>query len=295
MLESIITSRERQLALKRAEKLLDLQPNSSQFINYSKQNYACPPCKSEPRDYISELIYFSGLTLPTWTIYISSILIAFALAFLSSKLISLYFVPIYLIGGALIPIAWLEAKSSKRAKEFAADYPIVLLAMASSLKVGMPPLQALERAIRLLPKESVVKKEISHLLVAFNRGTSKQQVVRIFAASINLPDIELFRSAFLLVLDNGGRFAPTLDRLATVSRDRTTLIKSAFVTTASMRMTANFLLAASPFLLFVVSMRFENFWPLLLEHPTANFIGSLGIVLITVGYLTLRIMSSFKP
>jgi Flp pilus assembly protein TadB len=127
------------------------------------------------------------------------------------------------------------------------------------------------------------------------QGENRKQALHAFGSSIRLADLELFRSAFDLVLDHGGKFSPTLERLAKVSKERDVLIGSARVTTSTMRMTANILLCCTPLIVLMVAARTNSFWEVIFENPTANLIASTGLVLIITSYLTLRKMSNFRP
>lgn len=237
----------------------------------------------------------AGLTISPATFLIVSFTLGAVTVIALESFVHRLFLPICFCLSAYLPLHWLHGRSDSRAADFAADYPSVLMATASSIQVGLTPLLALERATKLLPPSNSVHKEISRLLEALRLGSPKQVALSEFAQYITLPELELFRSAFALALDNGGRFAPTLQRLAQVSADRAMLIKSARVSTANMRMTANVLLAITPFIVLTVAVRTENYWHVLFTNPTANFLASLGGGIIALGYLTLRRMSAFKP
>lgn len=248
-----------------------------------------------PKSGIASELYLAGLKFSPAMIYIFAIVAAVVLAVVSSKVLNLYFVPVFAVAGAYLPFGYIALRKDKRAAAFAEDYPTILMATASSMKVGMTPYIALERSVRLLPKESLVRKEVETLSSSLRSGENVKAALSRFGDSVALPDLALFRSAFLLVLENGGRFSPTLARLANVSRDRDSLISSARVSTATMRMTANILLAAAPLILFMVSLRTKEFWDLFLHHPTANMLASTGLVMICGSYAILRKMSNFKP
>lgn len=208
---------------------------------------------------------------------------------------SFYFIPIFFLLGFFAPLSYLEAKIGKRATNFNADYPHFLLAMSSSIKVGLTPYQGMEKAIKLLSKDSLLKNEVQILLKKIDAGTEKEKAIEEFALSIRLPDIKLFRSALSLVIENGGRFAPTLARLASVSNNRSSLIRLAEVSTANMRMTGNILLAISPMILLIISSNYENYWEILISNHTANNLATLGSLMIISCYIILRKMSCFKP
>ncbi len=217
------------------------------------------------------------------------IFIGFAMKFFSA-----IYSPIILFGYFFWIYLFLEKRAQNRAQLFSADFPTILMATASSVKAGLSPYAALERSVNLLPKNSVVKKEITDLLKRLRRGDVKKEAVAKFGQSVRLPDLELFREAFLVVMEHGGKFSPTLQRLATVCRDRSSLISSAKVSTASMRMTANVLLLVSPLVVGLVAIRTENFWDIFFNNSTANSIATLGILIIATSYAILIKMSSFK-
>lgn len=194
-----------------------------------------------------------------------------------------------------LPLSYLRAKAEKRAKTFSAEYPSVLLAMASNMKAGLTVYSSLERAIALLPAESYVKREVRTFLEKISRGVSSEKAVQEFAQDIQLKELELFRRAFALVIVHGGKFSRTLERLAQVTRDRENLINSSRVSTASMRMTSNVLLVVAPFLLFILSAKNKDFWHVLLNNNIAYTLALIGTLTIGISVYALRRMSDFKP
>ena len=211
-----------------------------------------------------------------------------------SKFIGLVFLPVVFFGYCFLIYLMLEKRVENRSHLFSIDYPTVLMATASSVKAGLTPYAALERSVNLLPKDSLVRTEVAKLLQDIRRGHSRRQAIDGFGLTIRQPDLELFREAFLIVLEHGGRFAPTLERLALVCRDRSSLIRSAKVSTASMRMTANVLLIVTPLVVALVALRTKNFWDTFFNNPIANSLGSTGLIVILLSYGLLIKMSSFK-
>lgn len=249
----------------------------------------------EPRSIISRQLVYAGISIAPPAFITLSIILGIAFAVGISQLLSPKLLPVYLLAGGAIPWLYLERKIQDRSNRFTADYSTMLMAAASSIKVGLTPYHALERSVNLLPKESLVKAEITLLLEKLKTGVNRDRAIEEFAANIRQPDVELFRSAFKLVLENGGRFAPTLTRLASVSYGRMSLIKSALVSTANMRMTANCLLVAAPVMLLMMSAKTPNYWSTLFNDPQANTFASVGVLVILGSYATLRHFSNFKP
>jgi Flp pilus assembly protein TadB len=282
---------DRQIALDRTSNLLEEYNSNTQSV-HAINNYSLP---SIPSSGIPLLLFQAGWRAPAVTIIIIAILMGFIFSILGTKIVSIYFSPFFFIIGCLIPFSIIESRISSRATEFTTDYPTVLLATASSMKIGMTPYLALERSVRLLPSSSLMRKEVELLLSRLHKGIPKELAISAFGTSIRQPDLSLFRRAFLLVVEHGGKFAPTLERLSRVSRDRAVLITEAKVSTANMRMTANILLCAAPLILATVAVQTDNYWDLLINHPIANIIASAGIVVIILSYIILQKMSRFKP
>ena len=287
-----IFSRNRTAAKEQVRNLLEDQTHddfvlqSAEIESYRELHYI---------DGLQRFLLQANLNIPPALLLSISFLSGAAAAFAFSKLLSIYFIPVFGLFGALLPFLWVESRVRARAIEFAADYPSMLLAASSSVRAGLTPYQALERSTRLLQKQSLVRKEVDELLRKLRQGNPRAQAIEEFGISIRQPDLALFRSAFALILENGGRFAPTLMRLAKVSNNRATLIRGADVSTAGMRMTANILLVIAPMLVLLIAVRTENFWDIFFNNSVANFLASAGIVTITICYLVLRRMSNFKP
>ncbi len=251
--------------------------------------------KERQKDFLSQKIYQAGLGFSAQQVSLLSLSLGGFLGVALFPYVHPLFVVLGVASGNCLPYLYLLRRAELRADEFGEDFPNLLLATASSMKAGMTVYAALERAVRLLPAGRIVRTEVEKLMRNITRGQTRESAIAQFADSIARPDVALFRSAFLLVLQSGGRFAPTLERLALASRDRSTLIRTANVRCSSMRMTANILLALTPVIIFMVAVRTENYFEILQNNQIANLLGTCGISLIIGSYLLLRRMSAFRP
>lgn len=240
-------------------------------------------------------LYQANLKIPVYSVFAFSFVLGAVFTLLASLVISPFLIPVYGLIGVLLPFYYLEMRIDRRAAKFAEDYPSVLFACASSIKSGLTPLAGLERAVELLPNESLCKTEVTRLVQSLSSGEGRDVALASFADSIRLPDLSLFRASFELVCEQRGRFAPTLERLARVARDRTLLISQARVSTASMNMTANVLIVIFIGLNLILTIQTKNFWNQMLEDPLINTIASGGLVVMTLGYIILKGMGRFKP
>jgi len=287
---------ERQLARERAAFLLERTPGFQMEEQPEPEVAVLEDINLEAgENSLREKLMYAGVDITPSLVTFVSAGLGLLFALVALRIMPVFLVPFAFIAGAWLPFSWLERKIDARAAAFAEDYPTVLLATASSIKTGLTPYLALERSTKLLPKDSLMRAEVEKLASQLREGVAKERALNEFGSDIRLNELELFRRAFLLVLENGGRFAPTLHRLARVSKDREELISNARVSTATMRMTANVLIMVAPLILFTVSMRSDNFFELLLTHPTANLVASIGLVTIAGSYAILKRMSNFKP
>jgi len=288
MLVSLSEFRDKKIRVLHTKRLESL------CANYSKShpvNFAVEDDGVKEGRFAGSNIYkgvFSTKELSAFAILVF-FLVALSISF-KSKFVLLCILPL------LFFVNYLKnSKQKARDKVFIEEYPSVLLATASNLKAGLSVYSALERAIQLLDDGSVTKAEIKQLLEKVSRGVPKEEAVRDFATDIRLPELRLFKRAFLLVLVHGGKFSRTLERLSEVSRDRDSLIKSAQVSTASMRMTGNVLLAMAPFLMIMLSLRTKNFWTTITENQVASSMASTGAIIVFMSFYILRKLSDFKP
>lgn len=146
------------------------------------------------------------------------------LAVVTVLLLSLMFRSLYL--SFMLPaliyliIFYLKRNAMLRVKNFDNDYPALLISLASSIRSGLDPLVALINSEAIFSEESEIRKAISLFRQDVDRGLTEDKAVRNFAKSINHPDLELFRTAFLLARREGSSLGDCLHRLSKVTRQR---------------------------------------------------------------------------
>ena len=114
----------------------------------------------------------------------------------------------------------LRHRAFARAEAFERDYTALLLSLASGVRTGLDPLVALLRTRELFPERAEVAKEVAALSARIDSGENEEQAIGRFGATINHPDIQLFRAAFVLSRREGSSIAECLQRLARVTRQR---------------------------------------------------------------------------
>jgi len=114
----------------------------------------------------------------------------------------------------------LESKANQRAQNFEKDYAAFLLGLASSVRTGLDPLQAMTQSTELFDKKSELGKALVYFSEDIDHGLSEDRAIKEFAADIRHPDISMFRAGFMLSRRQGSSLAECLMRLAKVTRQR---------------------------------------------------------------------------
>ncbi|MDD2942776.1 MAG: type II secretion system F family protein [bacterium] len=189
----------------------------------------------------------------------------------------------------------IRSQSRKREEELLAEYAPLLLNTAANLKTGLSALTALTDASCLLPKKSRLREAIKGLIADLRQGMPIETAMSSFLPKMNCPEVSLFRLLLPVALEHGGRFAPSLERLARLCEERRIMIEESRSSTANMRFTAAVLLGTAPLFLLLLSIRDPDFWDVMLTHSLAGNLATAGMIVITVSYLVLRQMADFRP
>lgn len=177
---------ERRAARERTKALLERGAEKRAAPTTTQKKKASEQLTVKPG--LSRYLLQSGLTISPAAVIATSVASALITTLILAKVISVFFLPLFVALGALLPFYYIDSRVTDRSTKFAEDYPTVLLATASSLKVGMTPYLALERAVKLLPKKSIVRDEVILLLSKLRRGMAKEQALNEFGTSVKLPD-----------------------------------------------------------------------------------------------------------
>lgn len=178
-----------------------------------------------------------------------------------------------------------------RAQAFESDYAALLLSVASGVRTGLDPLIAFSRSSELFPQHSEVRREITALNLALQRGENEEQAIQGFAVTIEHPDIPLLRSALLLARREGSSLAECLQRLARVTRQRQSFRRKIRSGTAMQRLSAFGIVGAAGV---IGAIQVVSNWRGLVEtfaHPIGAplFVG--GVVLIVSGIVWMLLLT----
>ncbi|MDC0358912.1 type II secretion system F family protein [Oligoflexia bacterium] len=187
---------------------------------------------------------------------------------------------ILLIGVEHRRLLW---QSYKRAESFERDYTALLLSLASGIRTGLDPMAALAKSHELFQENSEVRKEVEALHKHIEQGDSEELVLQKFGATIDHPDIKLFRTAFILARKEGSSLALCLQRLAKVTRQRQSFRRKTRAAVAMQKLSA-FGIAGCAIIIGVIQV-VTNAKAIAdaLDHPLGSKALFVGVALMVTG------------
>lgn len=216
MLDSSVNALERARLLAGIE-LVEGKHNSrnhSQIVDYLKYNTGSIGKK------VFQLCFFAGLDSQQITKIAIKILLFFVLIVLLAVFFANAYLLILILPISLFVYLLLKRKALIRVRNFDSDYPALLIALASSVRSGLDPLVALMNCEYIFSLQSEIRKAVACFRLDIENAFTEEKAIKRFASSINHPDLQLFRVAFLLARREGSSLGECLHRLAKVTRQR---------------------------------------------------------------------------
>lgn len=165
--------------------------------------------------------YYAGISEEEKRKIQSRYIIFAVLVFIVGCLLTKVMVALILTGLYLgVEYLSLQQKVSTRIARFEKDYPAFLISLASAVKSGKDPLQALISIRELFLDGSILKEKLKETLDRISTGETQEDAIFKFADDIKHPDIDLFRVAFILSKREGSGLYKPLNRLTRVTRQR---------------------------------------------------------------------------
>jgi len=189
------------------------------------------------------------------------------------------------ISAAALGLEYLRLKRAAylRAMEFEADYTALLISLASGVRTGLDPLVALGECARLFPESSLVRREIEKSNERIMRGQSEQEAIQAFAATVEHPDISLFRVSFLLARREGSSLAHCLQRLGRVTRQRQSFRRKIKTAVAMQKLSSLGIAGCAVVIGLFQMITNSQAWVNAAAHPIGQKIISVGLVLMVSG------------
>lgn len=130
--------------------------------------------------------------------------------------------PLLMVGGGLtgfvVPLAWLAVRRARRIRAVQEELPQVLDMLARATRAG----QSVEQGIDLVASEAggILGEEFGHCARQLSMGRAFDRVILSLAARIRVMDLRILTTTLIVQRQAGGHLSDTLERMASVVRDR---------------------------------------------------------------------------
>jgi len=215
---------------------------------------------------LQQLIVESGVNITVGTFVLATLLSAVTVGM--SLWLIFHILIVSLVGGvlaALLPLAYLRIKRTKRLNLFEEQFPEAIDLIARALRAG----HALTTGLGMVAEEipAPVGQEFKRLYDEQNFGLSLPEAMRAMARRVPVLDARFFVTAVLTQREAGGNLSEVLDNLASVMRERFKLKRQVRVASAHGRMSAWVLSCLPPALAAILFILSPNFMKVLWEDP----------------------------
>jgi Flp pilus assembly protein TadB len=192
----------------------------------------------------------------------------------------------------VVTLGRLYVRARARRHSIDRDLPALLTSVASSVRAGIDPLQALLEARDYFPSSSVLVEEIGVIKRGIAAGEEENVLVEGFLSSFNHPDGELFKRCLLLSRRHGSSLSEPLHRVTRVVRQRQSFRRKTSAALAMHRMSAMGISVCALFIGAVqVGMNAEGVINAF-HHPMGGKFLAGGVAMILIGVVWMMSMGS---
>lgn len=194
----------------------------------------------------------------------------------------------------LVYFARYKGKIAARVQNFEKDYTALLVSLASAIRSGIDPMAALMKSDVLFQPKAEVTKAIRKFRIQLEKGMSEEDAIQDFASDINHPDIDLFRSSFILARKEGSSIGECLHRLAKVTRQRQSFRRKVKAAVAMQKLSAFGISGCAVILTLMQYTANPKAMQMAMDHPVGSKIIITGIGLIFLGMIWMLNMTKNK-
>ncbi len=186
---------------------------------------------------------------------------------------------------ALLPIAYVAIKRSRRLRAFEKNFPDAIDLLGRAVRAGHAFTTGLEMIATELPEP--VAGEFRTTFDEQNFGLPLRDALLNLTERIPIIDVRFFVTALLIQKETGGNLAEILDNLAHVIRDRFRILGEVRIRTAQGRLTAGILVALPPFMILILRVMNPDYVNLLFTDPWGPYLLGGAALLQIIGSLML--------
>lgn len=215
-----------------------------------------------------------------------SMLVSGAVGYVFSRDVPLLGVPLGILVGLVLPQLILRSLANRRARQFEAVLPDVMMLVATSLRSGFGLPQALDAVARDAAEPAA--KEFSRALAETRIGTDVADALERAAVRMGSKALQWAVMAIRIQREVGGNLSETLMTTAATLRERESLFRQVRALSAEGRLSA-YILIALPIVMFIY-MTFTNYEyiSLLWTRPLGIFLIVASLLMFVVGTFWMR-------
>jgi len=191
-----------------------------------------------------------------------------------------YTLPVGIIA-ALLPIAFVAFKRSRRLRKFEEHFPEALDLLGRAVRAG----HAFTTGLEMISKECAepLAGEFRTAFEEQNFGLPLRDTLLNLTERVPLIDVRFFVTALLIQKETGGNLAEILDGLARVIRDRFRIYREVQVRTAQGRLTAGILIALPIMMLIILSALNPKYVGVLFTDPQGPIVLVVAAIMQVIG------------
>ena len=200
--------------------------------------------------------------------------------------------PVIGLGGALlgmlIPLAGLSFRRSRRIHLIREELPHLLDMMARATRAG----QSVEQAIEMVAAESngVLKVEFENCHQQLQMGRSFERVMKSLAQRVRLVEFRILTTTLIVQKETGGRLSETLERMASVVRDRLNSQRQMRAATGAGRMSTFVIAIVAPVAYAFVFLFHREHLQVMFDDPLGQVLLMTALVLEIAGLIWVALL-----
>jgi tight adherence protein B len=187
---------------------------------------------------------------------------------------------------AALPTLFLKWKRSRRVNRFEELFPEALTLMTRAMRAGHTFVAALGMVADEMPQP--IAGEFKLLHDRQNFGFPLAEALRDFGARVPVLPARFFATAVLTQRETGGNLSEVLDNLATVIRDRFTVLRQVKTKSAHGRLTGWVLTGLPPVAAAAIAVINPGHFAIMFEEPAGIRMFAAAVVLQVIGALIIR-------
>ena len=185
--------------------------------------------------------------------------------------------------GVIFPLGLMAFRRNRRLNEVREQLPHVLDMLARTTRAG----QSVEQAVQLVGQESegVLADEFRRCSQQLEMGRSFEKVFKSLAARLRLVEMRILATTLIVQRQTGGRLSETLERMASVVRDRLNARRQIKASTGAGRTSTLVISAIGPIAFLGLFMLHRPHIQYMIDDPTGQLLLWAALILEVLGLL----------